>query len=82
MYDQETSKLNKIISELKLHDEELTSKISGIEEENEFLVTQIQHLLKQEVENSKTMLETIHELEDKLLQKEQELAQLRGVSNQ
>ena len=43
---------------------DLNNKLHSIEEENEFLMSQIQHLLAQEVEHSKKMMKQVESLED------------------
>jgi len=62
-------------------DENKTAKIdemASLQEENEFLVTQIQHLLKQEVETSTEMLKTINSLEDRVEEKTAECEKLKS----
>ena len=81
---------NFIVSLRRLHDQdelafsadvqqidELMDKLRAVEEENDFLVKQIQHLLSQEVEASKKLLDRIDELESRLAEKENGLAALK-----
>jgi len=63
-------------------DENKTAKkneMASLQEENDFLVTQIQHLLKQEVETSTEMLKTINSLEDRIDEKTAECERLKST---
>jgi len=53
-------------------------EMSSLQQENEFLVTQIQHLLKQEVKTSTEMLKAMNSLEDRIEQKTAECEQLKN----
>ena len=52
------------------------AKLQILEEENEFLTTQIEYLLQQEVENTRQMKERIEQLESTLQEKETEHSKL------
>ena len=55
-----------------------TEELENLKEENEFLVNQIQHLLQQEVQNSKNMKEKMQSLENTINEKELENKKLMG----
>jgi len=83
-FDAENARLNSIIEEAKqggsesVGDSEALAEVANVKEENEFLVTQIQHLLSQEVTASKSMMENIGSLEQQLEEKEKECEGLRS----
>jgi hypothetical protein len=60
-------------------DGELTSKLQSVEEENQFLCDQIQHLLQQELESSKCMKTQMEQLETALKEKQTECDKLRDT---
>jgi len=62
----------------KADDNELSTKLASIEEENEFLMSQIQHLLHQELEATQTMQEQISTMETNLRFKEAEIEALKN----
>ena len=54
-----------------------SASIDTLKSENEFLVQQIEHLLAQEVEASKKLLDRIHTLEDEIIKKDEEIQSLK-----
>jgi len=66
----------KIVQDNDTHDD-----LDAVKEENEFLLMQIQHLLKQEVESTKKMVDNISTLENALHEKETECARLTAKVN-
>jgi hypothetical protein len=58
--------------------DDLMDRFENLEEENDFLVKQIQHLLEQEVEASKNILIRVEELEDQIKTKDKEIEELKS----
>ena len=72
-----SGKLQESLTALKMvQDNDTHDDLASVKEENEFLLMQIQHLLNQEVESSKKMLENISSLEEALHEKETECERL------
>ncbi len=58
-------------------DEKITEKLQAIEEENEFLCSQIQHLLQQELESGELIKSQVQQLETALAEKQAECEALQ-----
>lgn len=72
-----SGKLQESLTALQMvEDNDTHEELSSVREENEFLVTQIQHLLEQEVESTNKMVSDIDALKDALSAKEAECQKL------
>jgi hypothetical protein len=75
---------NELMQSDKAHDEntaELDTKLHAIEEENEFLCSQIQHLLQQELDSSDKMKTQMEQLETALKEKQVECETLKETAS-